>query len=95
MTDTIRLHVTADQDRLAAYRNALQAIDYIEHVAQVADLMPDVRDDSSSAQTHSPQGPGAHDLDVFVPDDKRAEFEKIAMDLSRAHEVVVEFVEAV
>ena len=89
----LRLRVTGSEDDVRAISNLLQSIDGIEHVEEVADLMPHADDDdSSSAGLPDDQGPGVHELEVEAPNDSavrrvRDAVEALAFDL----DVLVEF----
>lgn len=89
----MRMRVTGSEASARAIGNLLQSIDGIEHVEEVADLMPHADDDdSSSAGLTDDQGPGVHELEVEAPNDLavsrvRDAVEALAFDL----EVMVEF----
>ena len=70
---TLRLRVTGSDDDARAIINLLQSLDGIEHVEEIADLMPHMDDaDSSSAGLSELHGGGdavealAFDLDVLA-----------------------------
>ncbi len=92
---TIRLRVTGSADDARALIDQLQGLRGIEHVEEVADLMPHMDDaDSSSAGLESDRGPGIHSVEVHAPNREAAErvrdaAEAIAFDL----DLVVEFVD--
>ena len=89
----MRMRVTGSDDHARAIGNLLQSIDGIEHVEEVADLMPHLDDDdSSSAGLPDDQGPGVHELEIEAPNDLavqrvRDAVEALAFDL----DVLVEF----
>jgi len=89
----LRLRVTGSDDDARAIANLLSSIDGIEHVEEVADLMPRMDDaDSSSAGLPDDQGPGTHELEVGAPNQTavrrvREAVEALAFDL----DVLVEF----
>ncbi len=89
----MRLRVTGSGDDARAIGNLLQSIDGVEHVEEVADLMPRLDDaDSSSAGLPDDQGPGVHELEVEAPNQLAASrvreaVEALAFDL----DVLVEF----
>lgn len=89
----MRLRVTGSGDDARAIGNLLQSIDGVEHVEEVADLMPRLDDaDSSSAGLPDDQGPGVHELEVEAPNKLAASrvreaVEALAFDL----DVLVEF----
>lgn len=89
----MRLRVTGSDDDARAIGNLLASIDGIEHVEEVADLMPRMDDaDSSSAGLPDDMGPGIHELEIEAPNDAaatrvREAVEALAFDL----DVLVEF----
>jgi len=89
----LRLRVTGSEGDARAIGNLLSSIDGIEHVEEVADLMPHMDDaDSSSAGLPDDQGPGLHELEVDAPtlataNKVREAVEALAFDL----DVLVEF----
>ena len=89
----VRLRITGSDDDARAIMNLLQSIDGIEHVEEVADLMPHMDDpDSSSAGLSDVQGPDTHELEVDAPNEATARkvreaVEALAFDL----DIVVEF----
>lgn len=69
----LRLRIIGNQDDLRAVTDLLQSIQGVEHVEEVADLMPRLDDeDSSSAGLSDDIGPGAHDLEIEAPNDYTA-----------------------
>ena len=89
----MRMRVTGAEHHARAIGNLLSSLDGIEHVEEVADLMPHADDDdSSSAGLPDDQGPGVHELEVEAPNDASAQrvrevVEALAFDL----DVLVEF----
>ena len=89
----LRLRVTGSEDAARAIGNLLTSIDGVEHVEEVADLMPHMDDaDSSSAGLPDDQGPGLHLLEIDAPNlstanKVREAVEALAFDL----DVLVEF----
>ena len=92
---TLRLRLTGSDDNARAIINLLQSIDGIEHVEEVADLMPHMDDaDSSSAGLSEVSGPDAHEIEIEAPNDSTARkvreaVEALAFDL----DALVEFEE--
>jgi hypothetical protein len=92
---TLRLRLTGSDDNARAIINLLQSIDGIEHVEEVADLMPHMDDaDSSSAGLSDVSGPDAHEIEIEAPNDSTARkvreaVEALAFDL----DALVEFEE--
>lgn len=91
----LRMRLTGSDDDVRAISNLLQSLDGIEHVEEVADLMPHMDDaDSSSAGLSDLQGPDAHEIEVDVPNPStmrrvRQAVEALAFDL----DMLVEFEE--
>lgn len=89
----LRLRVTGRESDARAIGNLLASIDGIEHVEEVADLMPHMDDyDSSSAGLPDDKGPGTHELEIDAPNlatanKVREAVEALAFDL----DVLVEF----
>ena len=88
----MRMRVMGSDDHARAIGNLLQSIDGVEHVEEVADLMPRMDADSSSAGLPDDMGPGVHELEVEAPNDYtvrrvRDAVEALAFDL----DVMVEF----
>ncbi|KAF1698953.1 MULTISPECIES: hypothetical protein [Pseudoxanthomonas] len=69
----LRIRITGSDDDLRAVADLLQSVEGIEHVEEVADLMPHMDDDdSSSAGLSDDIGPGTHELEVDAPNDYTA-----------------------
>jgi hypothetical protein len=69
----LRIRITGSDDDLRAVADLLQSVEGIEHVEEVADLMPRMDDeDSSSAGLSDDIGPGTHELEVDAPNDYTA-----------------------
>ena len=89
----LRFRITRDEDHVRAIMNLLQSLDGIEHVEEVADLMPRMDDaDSSSAGLSDLRGPDAHEIEIDAPNPSTARrvreaVEALAFDL----DVLVEF----
>ena len=90
----VRLRITGSDDDARAIMNLLQSIDGIEHVEEVADLMPHMDDDdSSSAGLVDDQGPGQHALEIEAPNlATAAKVREAVEDLAYRLDVLVEFV---
>ncbi len=59
----LRFRITRDEDHVRAIMNLLQSLDGIEHVEEVADLMPHMDDpDSSSAGLSDTIGGDVHEI---------------------------------
>lgn len=89
----LRFRIIGSQDDLRAVTDLLQSIEGIEHVEEVADLMPRMDDeDSSSAGLSDDIGPGAHDLEVDAPNDYTAGRVRSAVEeLALRLDLVIEF----
>ncbi|GAB2512501.1 hypothetical protein [Lysobacter humi (ex Lee et al. 2017)] len=89
----MRMRVTGSDDHARAIGNLLSSIDGIEHVEEVADLMPRMDDDdSSSAGLPDDHGAPVHELEIEAPNDYTARrvrdaVEALAFDL----DVLIEF----
>lgn len=89
----LRLRITGNDDDARAIGNLLNSLDGIEHVEEVADLMPHMDDDdSSSAGLPDDNGPGVHELEIDAPNASTANkvreaVQALAFDL----DVLVEF----
>ncbi|MGJ4729801.1 hypothetical protein [Luteimonas sp. SDU101] len=69
----LRLRIVSSEDNVRAIMNLLQSLDGIEHVEEVADLMPHMDDpDSSSAGLHDSRGADTHEVEVEVPNPSTA-----------------------
>lgn len=94
---TIRIRLTGTDTATSSMISALHGIDGIEHVEEVADLMPHMDDDdSSSAGLHDTRNLSLHAIEVEAPDDLTAErvrdvAEMVAADLQVTVEMVDEF----
>ena len=91
----LRLRLTGSDDDARAVINLLQSLDGIEHVEEVADLMPHMDDAaSSSAGLSDMGGPDVHELEIDAPNESTARkvreaVEALAFDL----DALVEFEE--
>ena len=69
----LRIRITGSDDDLRAVADLLQSVEGIEHVEEVADLMPHMDDDdSSSAGLSDDIGPGTNELEVDANNDYTA-----------------------
>lgn len=89
----LRIRITGGEDDVRAISNLLTRIPGIEHVEEIADLMPHMDDpDSSSRGLPDDMGPGTHLLEVNAPDDAAAEKVREAVEaLAFDRDVLVEF----
>ena len=87
------MRMTGGEDNVRAISSLMQRLDGIEHVEEIADLMPHMDDpDSSSAGLSDLSGPDVHEIEVDVPNAAtgrklREAVEALAFDL----DVLVEF----
>ena len=90
---TMRLRLTASEDDTRAIMNLLQSLDGIEHVEEIADLMPHMDDaDSSSAGLSEQGGPDMHEIEIEAPNDSTASKVRDAVEaLSFDLDVLAEF----
>ena len=90
---TLRLRLTGSEDDARVMINLLQSMAGIEHVEEVADLMPHMDDaDSSSAGLSDIAGPNGHEIEINAPNESTARkvreaVEALAFDL----DALVEF----
>ena len=91
----LRIRITGSDDDLRAVADLLQSLEGIEHVEEVADLMPHMDDeDSSSAGLSDDLGPGTHELEVDAPNAYTAgRVRELVEELAYRLGLVVEFVE--
>jgi hypothetical protein len=67
---TIRLRLTASEDDTSALINRVSALEGIDSVEEISDLMPHMDDpDSSSAGLSDNLGPGTHLLTIEASND--------------------------
>ena len=90
---TLRLRLTGSDDDTRAIINLLQSLDGIEHVEEIADLMPHMDDaDSSSAGLSEQGGPDIHEIEIEAPNDSTARKVRDAVEaLSFELDVLAEF----
>ncbi|MBA3487799.1 MAG: hypothetical protein H0T88_11550 [Lysobacter sp.] len=89
----LRLRVTGSEDAARTIGNLLTSIDGVEHVEEIADLMPHMDDpDSSSAGLPNDAGPAMQMLEVDAPNQATANKVKQAVEaLAFDLDVLVEF----
>ena len=90
---TLRLRLTGSDDDARAIINLLQSLDGIEHVEEIADLMPHMDDaDSSSAGLSELGGPDIHEIEIEAPNDSTARMVRDTVEaLSFELDVLAEF----
>lgn len=89
----LRLRITGHENDARAIANLLSSLDGVEHVEEVADLMPHMDDaDSSSAGLPDDASPGTHELEVEAPNAATAAKVREAVEtLAFELDVLVEF----
>jgi hypothetical protein len=92
----IRFRLTGSRASADAMIAALHGIDGIEHVEEMDDLMPQMRDDSSSSESVSDSEGQMYCIEVDAPSDQRADIvrgsaEVIAHELDAGIEFTDEF----
>jgi hypothetical protein len=92
---TVHIRFTAPEAQVGAMIHALESIEGIEHVEEVADLMMHMDDeDSSSAGLSDNAGPIVHDIEVMAPNEEGVRrVHDTAEDMARQLDGIVEFVE--
>ena len=94
---TVRIRLTGSADDARTLMTAIHAIDGVDHVEEVDDMMPHLDDDdSSSAGLSDDIGPGLHDIEVDAPHERAAKHIRnladiIGDDLGVPIEIVDEF----
>lgn len=94
---TIRLRLTGNDYAASELTHALESVEGVEHIEEVADLMPHMDDDdSSSAGLPDDASPGLHDIEVEAPNEEavrriHAVAERIAERTESVIEIVDEF----
>jgi hypothetical protein len=90
---TIRLQLSGNDDVATELINLLTAIEGVEHVEEIGDLMPHMDDeDSSSAGLPDDASPGFHQIEVRVPNALAAErVRSVAEALARDREAGIEY----
>ena len=94
---TIHLRLTGSADDARTLMNAIHALDGVDHIEEIDDLMPHMDDEDSSSYGLSDDiGPGLHDIEVEAPHERAARHVRniadlIAQNLGIPIEVVDEF----
>ncbi|HEV7777255.1 MAG TPA: hypothetical protein VGO76_10330 [Luteibacter sp.] len=90
----IRLLLTGSRDNADTVINALHGIEDVEHVEEVDDLTPQMRDDSSSSELTDDDGPGIYYIEVDTPNERVADTVKLVAEATAMNlEAAVEFVD--
>jgi hypothetical protein len=89
----IRLQLTGNDDVATELINLLTAIEGVEHVEEIGDLMPHMDDeDSSSAGLPDDASQGFHHIEVRVPNALATErVRNVAEALARDRDVAIEY----
>lgn len=90
----VRMRLIGSRDDADTLINTLHGVDGIEHVEEVDDLEPQMRDDSSSSELVDDSEGHLYYLEVEAPNDSRADtVRELAGALGRERGVGVEFVD--
>ena len=90
----VRLRITGSDADARAIMNLLQSIDGIEHVEEIADLMPHMDDeDSSSAGLMDDRGGDVRVLEIEVLSPHADRVREAAADIAGQYGLVLEFVD--
>lgn len=90
----IRIRMTGSRDDANSLINALHGIDDIEHVEEIDDLAPRMRDDSSSNELIDDSEGRVYVIEVDAPDDMHADAVRdVALAQARALDAGVEFLD--
>lgn len=90
----VRMRLIGSRDDADTIINALHGVDGIEHVEEVDDLQPQMRDDSSSAEQVDDSEGHIYYLEVNAPNPKRADAVRTVAELIGGERgMAVEFVD--
>ena len=79
---TIHIRLTGSEDDARTLMTAIHAMDGIDHVEEIDDLMPYADEyDSSSAGLSDVLGPGMHEIEVEAPHERAARHVRNIADL--------------
>lgn len=89
----LRLQLTGNDDAASELINLLTAIEGVEHVEEIGDLMPHMDDDdSSSAGLPDDESEGIHQIEVRVPNPLAAErVRSVTEAMARERNVAIEY----
>jgi hypothetical protein len=92
----VRMRLTGSREDADSLINTLHGIEGIEHVEEVDDLVPVMRDDSSSSELTDDVGSSTYFIEVQAPNRGHAEAVKLLAErhteqLGAAMEIVDEF----
>jgi hypothetical protein len=90
---TVRVRYTATDEAFSAMLHAFESIEGIEHIEEVADLVPHMDDeDSSSAGLHDQAGADVHEVEVIAPNEEGVRrIHDVAELVARGYDGIVEF----
>ena len=91
----IRLRVTGNEYAVTELMNALESIEGVEHIEEVADLMPHMDDDdSSSAGLPDDASPGLHAIEIEAPNEEAVRrIQMVVEQVAESTESVIEIVD--
>jgi hypothetical protein len=90
----IRIRMTGSRNDANSLITALHGIDDIEHVEEIDDLAPRMREDSSSSELVDDSEGGVYVIEVDTPDDMHADAVRdIALSQARALDAGIEFLD--
>jgi hypothetical protein len=94
---TVRVRYTASDEAFSAMLHAFEGIDGIEHIEEVADLVPHMDDeDSSSAGLSDQAGADVHEVEIIAPNEEHVRrLRDVAELVARDYDGIVEFVDNV
>ncbi|HEU4671220.1 MAG TPA: hypothetical protein VFR91_10970 [Dyella sp.] len=90
----VRMRLIGSREDTDAVINALHGIDGIEHVEEVDDLAPAMRDDSSSSELVDDSEGRMYFVEILASSERRAEAVRtVAEEIGGARGMAVEFVD--
>ena len=90
----IRIRMTGSRDDANSLITALHGIDDIEHVEEIDDLAPRMRDDSSSNELIDDNEGRVYVIEVDTPDDMHADAVRdMALEQARTLDAGIEFID--
>jgi len=90
----IRIRMTGSRDDANSLITALHGIDDIEHVEEIDDLAPRMREDSSSSELVDDSEGGVYVIEVDTPDDMHADAVRdVALSHARVLDAGIEFID--
>lgn len=90
----IRFRLIGSRDDVDSVIAGLHGIDDIEHIEEIDDLMPELRDDSSSTESVAHNRAHIYYIEVEAPNDERADDVRGRAEvLAHARQAGIEFVD--